>query len=115
MLAAVWVTRVHTINSSYFFSCASLSCTGRYLTCAVTVLYAMAAMVLLAVVGLVWLTLAMRKQEQSKFLRASASILHVIFDVMFVMFCVSFFGKSDTYSSTSFLPSAWEHYASSGV
>ncbi|GLC68270.1 hypothetical protein PLESTF_000670100 [Pleodorina starrii] len=57
----------------------------------VIVMYIMAAAVLLAVLALVWLTLAMRKQEQSKGLRMAASAVHVAFDIMFVMCYVSFF------------------------
>ncbi|EFJ47903.1 hypothetical protein VOLCADRAFT_104960 [Volvox carteri f. nagariensis] len=60
----------------------------------VIVMYVMASLVLVAVVGLVWLTLAMRKQEQSKVLRTAATALHVVFDIMFVMCYVSFFDCS---------------------
>ncbi|KXZ42959.1 hypothetical protein GPECTOR_109g202 [Gonium pectorale] len=57
----------------------------------VTVMYGMMVAVLLSVVCLAWLTLAMRKQEQSKWLRTSATFLHVVYDVIFVMCYVSFF------------------------
>ncbi len=49
----------------------------------IILLYVQAAAVLVAVLGLVWLTLAMRKAEQSKWLRYAALALHVLFDVMF--------------------------------
>ena len=45
----------------------------------------MVAIVYLAVLGLVWLTLAMRKQEQSKWLKHAAVSLHVLFDLVFIM------------------------------
>ncbi|KXZ42246.1 hypothetical protein GPECTOR_175g214 [Gonium pectorale] len=57
----------------------------------VTVMYGMAFAVLLSVIGLAWLTLAMRKQEQSKWLRSAATFLHIMYDVIFVMCYVSFF------------------------
>lgn len=44
-----------------------------------------------AVLGLVWLTLAMRKTEQAKWLRHAALALHVLFDVVFMMCYISFF------------------------
>ncbi len=49
----------------------------------IVLLYVQAAAVLVAVLGLVWLTLAMRRAEQSKWLRHAAMALHVLFDVMF--------------------------------
>ncbi len=49
----------------------------------IILLYVQAAAVLVAVLGLVWLTLAMRRAEQSKWLRHAAMALHVLFDVMF--------------------------------
>ncbi len=61
----------------------------------IIVMYIMVAAVLLAVIGLVWLTLAMRKLEQSKALRMAATVLHIVFDVMFMCCYVSFFGKQD--------------------
>ncbi|KAG2450421.1 hypothetical protein HYH02_004923 [Chlamydomonas schloesseri] len=51
----------------------------------------MVAAVVLAVMGLVWLTLAMRRQEHSKWLKAFATALHVMFDVMFIQLYISFF------------------------
>ncbi|KAG2482499.1 hypothetical protein HYH03_018574 [Edaphochlamys debaryana] len=57
----------------------------------VTVMYIMAACVVLAVIGLVWLTIALRKQEQSKWLKHFAVFLHIVFDVLFVMCYVSSF------------------------
>ncbi len=57
----------------------------------VTVMYVMTAIVLVAVLGLVWLTLAMRKTEQATWLRHAALALHVLFDVVFMMCYISFF------------------------
>ncbi|KAG2482503.1 hypothetical protein HYH03_018578 [Edaphochlamys debaryana] len=57
----------------------------------VIVMYIMAACVVLAVIGLVWLTMALRKQEQSKWLKHFAVFLHIVFDVVFVMCYVSSF------------------------
>ncbi|PNW79070.1 hypothetical protein CHLRE_09g399663v5 [Chlamydomonas reinhardtii] len=57
----------------------------------IRVMYVMVAIVYLAVLGLVWLTLAMRKQEQSKWLKHAAVSLHVLFDLVFIMLYVSFF------------------------
>ncbi|GLI61938.1 hypothetical protein VaNZ11_004468 [Volvox africanus] len=57
----------------------------------IIVLYVMVAAVFLAVLGLVGLTLAMRRQEQSKWLRAASIALHIVYDVMFIMLYVSFF------------------------
>eukprot|EP00198_Chlamydomonas_reinhardtii_P005487 XP_001694823.1 predicted protein [Chlamydomonas reinhardtii] len=51
----------------------------------IRVMYVMVAIVYLAVLGLVWLTLAMRKQEQSKWLKHAAVSLHVLFDLVFIM------------------------------
>ncbi|KAG2443224.1 hypothetical protein HYH02_009297 [Chlamydomonas schloesseri] len=57
----------------------------------ILVLYIMVVAVFLSVAGLVWLTLAMRKQEQSKWLKRAATVLHVVYDLIFMMFYVSFF------------------------
>ncbi|GIL56338.1 hypothetical protein Vafri_11716 [Volvox africanus] len=57
----------------------------------IVIMYVMAAAVLLSVVGLAWLTLAMRRQEQSKLLRTASLGLHVVYDIFFVMCYVSFF------------------------
>ncbi|EFJ48000.1 hypothetical protein VOLCADRAFT_91579 [Volvox carteri f. nagariensis] len=43
------------------------------------------------ILGLAWLTLVMRKQEQSKVLRLAALGLHVVYDIFFVMCYVAFF------------------------
>jgi hypothetical protein len=59
----------------------------------VIVMYVMAAAVLLAVMGLVWLTMAMRKQEQSKWLRRMAAVLHVVYELIFMVFYVSEAGR----------------------
>ncbi|KAG2434419.1 hypothetical protein HYH02_012249 [Chlamydomonas schloesseri] len=48
-------------------------------------MYVMVAVVYLAVLGLVWLTLAMRRQEQSKWLKHATVFLHVLFDLVFMM------------------------------
>ncbi|KAG2487340.1 hypothetical protein HYH03_014056 [Edaphochlamys debaryana] len=55
------------------------------------VLYVMVVIVWLAVAGLIWLTLAMRKQEQSKWLRKAAIALHVVYELVFVFFYMAFF------------------------
>ncbi len=55
----------------------------------ILVLYIMVVAVFVAVLGLVWLTLAMRKQEQSKWLKTAAMILHIAYDLIFMMFYVS--------------------------
>ncbi|PNW79942.1 hypothetical protein CHLRE_08g373200v5 [Chlamydomonas reinhardtii] len=57
----------------------------------IKVLYVMVSLVWISVVGLVWLTFAMRKSEQSKWLRTAAMLLHVIYDVIYVMCYVAFF------------------------
>ncbi|PNW74156.1 hypothetical protein CHLRE_13g587550v5 [Chlamydomonas reinhardtii] len=57
----------------------------------ILVLYIMVVAVVLSVLGLVWLTLAMRKQEQSKWLKRAATVLHVVYDLIFMMLYVSFF------------------------
>ncbi|KAG2443454.1 hypothetical protein HXX76_001811 [Chlamydomonas incerta] len=57
----------------------------------ILVLYIMVVAVFVSVLGLVWLTLAMRKQEQSKWLKRAATVLHVVYDLIFMMFYVSFF------------------------
>ncbi|KAG2443479.1 hypothetical protein HXX76_001832 [Chlamydomonas incerta] len=57
----------------------------------ILVLYIMVVAVFVAVLGLVWLTLAMRKQEQSKWLKTAALVLHIVYDLIFMMFYVSFF------------------------
>ncbi|GIL50772.1 hypothetical protein Vafri_6912 [Volvox africanus] len=81
----------------------------------VIVMYVMAAIVLMAIVGLVWLTLAMRKQEQSKVLRTSASALHVVFDIVFVMCYVSFFDFFVFMADCSFLSTTKSHLYFTGV
>ncbi|KAG2441028.1 hypothetical protein HXX76_003881 [Chlamydomonas incerta] len=69
----------------------------------ILVLYIMVAAVFVALMGLVWLTLAMRRQEHSKWLKTFATALHVVFDsksiggvgfrgdVMFIQLYISFF------------------------
>nr|ACF39778.1 PAS domain sensory protein FXL1 [Chlamydomonas reinhardtii] len=57
----------------------------------IKVLYFMVVAVFVAVLGLVWLTLAMRKQEQSKWLKTASKIMHVMYDLIFMMLYVSFF------------------------
>ncbi|KAG2443202.1 hypothetical protein HYH02_009279 [Chlamydomonas schloesseri] len=57
----------------------------------ILVLYIMVVAVFVAVLGLVWLTLAMRKQEQSKWLKTASKVMHVVYDLIFMMFYVSFF------------------------
>ncbi|KAG2443480.1 hypothetical protein HXX76_001833 [Chlamydomonas incerta] len=57
----------------------------------ILVLYIMVVAVFVAVLGLVWLTLAMRKQEQSKWLKTVSKVMHVVYDLIFMMFYVSFF------------------------
>ncbi|KAG2497227.1 hypothetical protein HYH03_004816 [Edaphochlamys debaryana] len=57
----------------------------------ILVMYIMAGMVLVSVLGLVWLTMAMRRAEQSKWLKTASLVLHVVFDVVFIMLYVSFF------------------------
>jgi hypothetical protein len=72
----------------------------------IVVLYIMVAAVFLSVAGLAWLTLAMRKQDQSKWLRVAALGLHVVYDVLFVMCYVSFFGTSVALALSSVLLAA---------
>ena len=55
----------------------------------IKVLYFMVVAVFVAVLGLVWLTLAMRKQEQSKWLKTASKIMHVMYDLIFMMLYVS--------------------------
>ncbi|KAG2445381.1 hypothetical protein HXX76_000003 [Chlamydomonas incerta] len=57
----------------------------------IKVLYVMVSLIWISVVGLVWLTFAMRKAEQSKWLRTAAMLLHVAYDVIYVMCYVTFF------------------------
>ncbi|KAG2497251.1 hypothetical protein HYH03_004835 [Edaphochlamys debaryana] len=57
----------------------------------ILVMYIMAGMVLACVLGLVWLTMAMRRAEQSKWLKTASLVVHVAFDVLFMMLYVSFF------------------------
>ncbi|KAG2431591.1 hypothetical protein HYH02_013284 [Chlamydomonas schloesseri] len=57
----------------------------------IRVLYVMVSLIWISVVGLVWLTFAMRKAEQSKWLRGAAMLLHVVYDVIYVMCYVTFF------------------------
>ncbi|KAG2494774.1 hypothetical protein HYH03_007018 [Edaphochlamys debaryana] len=57
----------------------------------VVVMYVQAVIVVAAVAGLLWLTLAMRRTEQSRFLKHFAVALHILYDVTFVMCYVSVF------------------------
>ncbi|GLC73343.1 hypothetical protein PLESTF_001365300 [Pleodorina starrii] len=57
----------------------------------IMIMYIMVVAVFLAVLGLVGLTFAMRRQEQSKWLRTASIVLHIVYDVMFIMLYVSFF------------------------
>ncbi|KAG2486663.1 hypothetical protein HYH03_014719 [Edaphochlamys debaryana] len=57
----------------------------------VVILYVQAAVVVLSVLGLVGLTLALRKQDQSKWLKRAATFLRITFDVVFVTCYVSAF------------------------
>ncbi|KAG2423294.1 hypothetical protein HXX76_015443 [Chlamydomonas incerta] len=54
-------------------------------------MYVMVACVFLCVLGLAWLTIAMRRQEQSKWLKRAAVALHILFDIIFVCCYASFF------------------------
>ncbi|KAG2443203.1 hypothetical protein HYH02_009280 [Chlamydomonas schloesseri] len=80
----------------------------------ILVLYIMVVAVFVAVLGLVWLTLAMRKQEQSKWLKAAAMILHIAYDLIFMMFYVSFFDYF-VFTANCHFGSTGEHMYFSGV
>ncbi|GFR45040.1 hypothetical protein Agub_g6410 [Astrephomene gubernaculifera] len=81
----------------------------------IRVLYVMAAAVLLAVGGLVWLTLAMRKQEQSKWLRKAAAALHVVYDILFMLFYASFMDYFVFTANCNFTHASKEHAFFTGV
>ncbi|GFR46148.1 hypothetical protein Agub_g7674, partial [Astrephomene gubernaculifera] len=76
----------------------------------VTVMYVMAVTVFLSVVGLAWLTLAMRKQEQSKWLRTAAIGIHVVYDIMYSMCYVAFFDYFTFMADCDFLHSKKHMY-----
>ncbi|KXZ45821.1 hypothetical protein GPECTOR_50g615 [Gonium pectorale] len=57
----------------------------------ITILYVQAGAILLAVVGLAWLTWVSRAAEKSKWLRTAAVYLYIVYDVIFFMCYASFF------------------------
>lgn len=57
----------------------------------ITIMYVMIGIVLAAVAGVTWLTLAMRRQDQPKWLKGFALLLFVVYDVVFGICYVSFF------------------------
>ncbi|KAG2446966.1 hypothetical protein HYH02_008120 [Chlamydomonas schloesseri] len=57
----------------------------------IRVMYVQVVLVLLSVASLVWLTLAMRKAEQSKTLKRIAALLHFVYELLFMIFYVTLF------------------------
>lgn len=55
------------------------------------ILYVQAVLVLLSVASLAWLTIAMRKAEQSKMLKRIAAVLHFVYELLFMIFYVTLF------------------------
>ncbi|KAG2484238.1 hypothetical protein HYH03_016973 [Edaphochlamys debaryana] len=76
----------------------------------IIVLYVMEALVLMALLGLLWLTMAMRKQEQSKGLRIAALCLYVVYDIMFMMCYASFFDYFVFTADCAFTTSSDQHH-----
>ncbi|GIL74346.1 hypothetical protein Vretifemale_4273, partial [Volvox reticuliferus] len=81
----------------------------------IRIMYVMAGAVLLAVVGLIWLTIAMRKQEQSKWLRQMATMLHVAYELIFMIFYVSFLDYLVFTANCRFTDPSKEHEYFTGV
>ncbi|KXZ46877.1 hypothetical protein GPECTOR_40g611 [Gonium pectorale] len=81
----------------------------------IRIMYVMAAAVVAAVVGLVWLTIAMRSQEQSKWLRRAAAALHIVYEFLFVIFYVSFTDYFVFVANCDFTSAAVEHAYFKGV
>ncbi|EFJ46271.1 hypothetical protein VOLCADRAFT_93382 [Volvox carteri f. nagariensis] len=81
----------------------------------IRVMYVMAGAVFLAVAGLIWLTLAMRKQEQSKWLRQMAIALNVVYELMFMVFYVSFMDYFMFTANCKFTAAGQEHEYFKGV
>lgn len=52
-------------------------------------MYIVMGIILVAVGSLVWLTLAMRKAEHSKWLLRAVALLRVVYDIIFVILSVS--------------------------
>ncbi|PNW76743.1 hypothetical protein CHLRE_11g469500v5 [Chlamydomonas reinhardtii] len=57
----------------------------------IRILYVQAVLVLLSVASLAWLTIAMRKAEQSKMLKRIAAVLHFVYELLFMIFYVTLF------------------------
>ncbi|GLI70439.1 hypothetical protein VaNZ11_015349 [Volvox africanus] len=75
----------------------------------------MAGAVLLAVVCLIWLTVAMRKHEQSKWMRRMATVLHVVYELIFMIFYVSFLDFLVFTANCRFTDPSREHEYFAGV
>ncbi|GFR49209.1 hypothetical protein Agub_g11123, partial [Astrephomene gubernaculifera] len=81
----------------------------------IRVMYVMVVAVVLAVLGLVALTVAMRKQEQSKWFRKAAAVMHVVYDVMFIVLYVAFFDYFVFAANCNFTMTVKDHVHFTGV